>query len=105
MSFAAVWIAGAQVAPEEGERRWADPGPGQIAVAGVGEFRVLHLDPGRAEDGHQPPRLRDWDHVVQGAVDDQERGGPGVDPGERRRIAVALGHLCRRPAQEGNDLV
>ena len=60
-------------------------------MAGVGEFHVLHLDARRAEGGHQPPRLRDRDHVVQGAVEDQEGSGPRVDPGERRRVRAADG--------------
>ena len=65
-------VAGAQVAVEEGERRLADAGPDQVAMAGVGELHVLHLDPGGTEGGHQPERLVDRHHVVGGAVDDEE---------------------------------
>ena len=61
------------MAVKESEGRLADPVPRQVVVAGAGQLHVLHLDSGRAQGGHQAPRLLDRHHVVLVAVDHQKR--------------------------------
>ena len=74
--------------------------PAEDVVARIGKLDVVHFDPRVAQACDQTPRMLDWNNRVLSAMDDEKRGSLLIDVRQRRGIAVDIGNLRERPAEE-----